>query len=168
MSYDLYLMPRPPAGTDPMDALEALEDEDERPPTPEEAQRNAKIEAALKEALPQLEDNRGDAALDGSVALMDPKGLEVDIDAQSGFINFPYWDSLDADQLQRDIDLVARIVREHTGWELYDPQQDAWTGPDDEGFEEAFDQGRQVIRDMAREDSQPKREPWWRRLTGKR
>ena len=81
-------------------------------------------------------------------------------------MTFPYWDSLDPDALSRDVARVAAVVAEHTGWRLYDPQQEAWIDPegDTSGFRDAFDHGRAIVRKVAAEHDTPARRPWWRRL----
>jgi hypothetical protein len=164
VSYDLYLMAEHP-GEDPMDVLERLE-EDERPPTPEEAARNERLGAALQAALPGLEDNAGDASVAGEVHLMDPDGLEVSVYVHSVAVTFPYWDSLEVPKLVADLEKVAAVVEEQHGWGMYDPQQERWIDPlrDADGLRDAFDVGRAAVRRIVAEQEQPRTTPWWRRL----
>ncbi len=128
-----------------------------------------RLGVALREAIPTLEDNAGDAAGTGEVHLMDPDGLEVTVYHHSGSVSFPYWDSLDTTALVRDLERVATVVGEHTGWRMYDPQQEAWIDPlrDADEFRYAFDHGRSIVPEMAAEDA-ASTVPWWRRLFRRR
>ncbi len=168
MSYDVYLLPERP-GEDPLDALERLE-EDDSAPTAEDAARAQRIAAALRAAIPALEDNAGEAAAPGEVHLLDPDGLDVSVYQHSAAVTIPYWDSLDTAALVRDLERVAAVVEDETGWRMYDPQQEAWMDPlrDVDGFRNAFDHGRAIVREIATEESAPAPVPWWRRLLGRR
>jgi hypothetical protein len=152
VSYDLYLLPER-AGEDPLEVLERLEED--LPASEDDRARVRALVAALRAALPALEDNTGDVAGANEAHLLDPDGCEVSVYPTSASVSFPYWDSLDAAALVQDLARVAGVVEEHTGWRMYDPQQEAWIDPlrDADGFRDAFDHGRAIIRDIAAEDS---------------
>jgi hypothetical protein len=153
MSYDLYLLPER-AGEDPLEVLERLEGED-LPASEDDGACVRALVAALRAALPGLKDNTGDVAGANEAHLLDPDGFEVSVYPTSASVSFPYWDSLDAAALVQDLERVAAVVEEHTGWRMYDPQQEAWIDPlrDADGFRDAFDHGRAITRDIAAEDS---------------
>jgi hypothetical protein len=163
VSYDLYLLPER-AGEDPLNVLERLDEED-LPASEGDRARVRALVAALRAALPALEDNSGDAAGADEAHLVDPDGFEVSVYPALASVSFPYGDWLDAAALVQDLARVAGVVEEHTGWRMYDPQQEAWIDPlrDADGFRDAFDHGRAVTRDIAAADNSPRR-PWWRRL----
>jgi hypothetical protein len=125
VSYDLYLLPER-AGEDPLEVPERLEEED-LPASEDDRARVRAVVAALRAALPALEDNTGDVAGANEAHLLDPDGFEVSVYPTSASVSFPYWDSLDA----------AGI----------DPLRDA------DGLRDAFDHGRAITRDIAAEDS---------------
>lgn len=74
---------------------------------------------------------------------------------------------------------MARAVGALTGWSLYDPQIEDLVDPSEGGdagaMREAFDGGRQVMREMIAEDRaatatapQEPRPSRWKRLLGRR
>ena len=153
VSYDLYLLPER-AGEDPLEVVERLEEEDLLASEDDRARVRALV-AALRAALPALKDNTGDVAGANEVHLMDPDGFEVSIYATAASVSFPYGDWLDAAALVQHLARVAGVVDEHTGWRMYDPQQEAWIDPlrDADGFRDAFDHGRAIIREIAADGS---------------
>ena len=163
MSYDLYLLPER-AGEEPLDLLERLEEED-LPASEDDGARVRALVAALRAALPALEDNTGDVGGSNEAHLMDRDGLEVSVYPTSAAVCLPYRGSLGAAALVQDLARIAAVVNEHTGWRMYDPQQEAWIDPlrDADGFRDAFDHGRAIVRDLTAASTAPAR-PWWRRL----
>lgn len=148
MGYDLTFFAEQP-GEDPEDTLERLEEEDdEHGATPEGAERAARLGVALREALPAMRDNAGDRAAAHEVHLLDEAGLEVSVYPRSVTVALPYWASTDHDRVLADLEQVARLVAEHTGWGLYDPQQERWIDVrrDRGGLRDAFEVGREAVR----------------------
>lgn len=172
MSYDLYLL-APVEGEDPMDTVERLEEADDRT-APGASDTIARLVEAIATDGTAYDRFPLD---DGSVQLMEEEGLDVTVHGNRVFITFPYWDSLDGERLTREIDRVARAVGAVTGWSLYDPQIEDLVDPSEGGdaaaMREAFDGGRQVLREMIAEDraatAAPETRPSrWKRLLGRR
>lgn len=151
MSYDLYLL-APVAGEDPMETADRLEEAD------------AAADPGARELIARLVEAIGADGTayerfpldDGSVQLMEEGGLDVTVHGNRVFVTFPYWDSLDEERLTREIERVARVVGAETGWRLYDPQVEGFVDPsedDDAGaIRDAFDGGRQTLRELVAED----------------
>lgn len=189
MSYDLYML-SPVAGEEPMATLERLEEQHDEAaaPDPDAAARNRRIADALLAARPEYEEFQIDleaiARADGVtveqasasqrfIELTDGDGLQITLDDDQASISFPYWESLDAAVLVREIDRAARIIGAETGWQLYDPQLDRFLDPERDAaeFRKAFGVGvRQVQRIVDEQDvnaSGSGRPSRWRRLFGR-
>ena len=122
MSYDIYAIPVAPGGS-VADAFEARSEREETqdeplPPTPEEAALRDRLAAALTGAGLDLEvahtDEQGDLQLDNGT-------MQIELSGRDAVLNFPYWDSLDREQLDRHVFGALRILREHAGWRAYRP-----------------------------------------------
>lgn len=159
MSYDIYAIPVAPGGS-VADAFEARSEREETqdeplPPTPEEAALRDRLAAALTGAGLDLEvahtDEQGDLQLDNGT-------MQIELSGRDAVLNFPYWDSLDREQLDRHVFGALRILREHAGWRAYDPQLDAELEEGDAGMREAFDAGVEAVE----------RPSLWQRLRGRR
>jgi hypothetical protein len=141
MSYDLFLF-TPVSDERPGDTVIRLEDEEEARETADPAgqRRNSRIADALLARGAGYEES----GWTGGIELMDEAGLQVLLRDQHVALNFPYWDSLDAERLAREIVAVAAAVAsEEAAWRLYDPQLERFIDPihDRESFLGAFGWG---------------------------
>lgn len=119
MSYDLEAFPLPP-GSDPEEALEALEEEEDvdRSPTEREREWMRGLAAALRAAAPELEA----AELDDVVELSQER-FEVSVFAGQAGIAIPYWfDGAEALEVLKLALGCASVLREAGGLAVWDPQ----------------------------------------------
>ena len=56
------------------------------------------------------------------IELYDEDGLQITLADDQASINVPYWESLDPNRLVEGIAKASNVIREETGWQLYDPQ----------------------------------------------
>jgi hypothetical protein len=152
VSYDLYLVPVSP-GEDPGEALERLEEE-----TPDSAalEQMGRIASAIQARLPQLERHEGD----GFVELDTPEGAnpyQILISANQVGASVPYWDDDErAEATYGELLGALEIVREQTGWSIYDPQLDRLVTTDDlSDILGIHAQGVAAVRSIAEEEKRP-------------
>jgi len=169
VSYDLYML-EPVPGEEPMDTVERLE---ERPPpaSPDRAVagRHRRIADALLALQPAYVESQEEPH---STELRDAEGIDVTLSADHAWINFPYWESLDAARLAQAIERAATVIGAQTGWELYDPQLERFIDPAQDAAElrEMFEVGvGHVQRITAEGEPAPavgRRPSLWKRLRG--
>jgi hypothetical protein len=159
------LCPQP--GEDPMETLERLEERVEAAaPDPVIAERNRRIADALIAANSNYteseikfdaiaEQNRISVeearAKHADIDLFDEDGLQIRLAAEQASINFPYRESLDPTRLAEEITKASRVIREETGWQLYDPQLEKFIDPvrDADEFAQAFGVGVRLVQQIA-------------------
>lgn len=169
MSYDLYLF-EPVAGEEPTETLERLEEREAgTSPGPAVAARNRRIADDLLAANSDYTEAPIAGAGD-ELELVDENGLQITLSDQQAWINFPYWESLDAERLAAEIATASRVIGEATGWRLYDPQLDRFRDPvaDADDFAKAFGVGVGHVERIAAEDAAGERPSFWQRLFGRR
>jgi hypothetical protein len=124
----------------------AEDDPENEPGTPEGAARRKELVAALLEVDPEFDvfespPDRGRPYVE-LTSLNDEQPAQFTVDEESFSINVPYWHS--GDDARRTLDAVwkvVRVVRDRTGWILYDEQLgkpvDIDAGPEQlvEGYE---------------------------------
>ena len=152
MSYDLYVLPVAP-GEDPADALERLEGAE---PDSEAGKQIDRIASAIQAKLPHLERFDGE----GFVELDAPEGsnpFQILISSNQVGAGVPYWDDDErAESTYRELLEALEIVREQTGWAIYDPQLDRVIGADDlPEILGTHAQGVEAVRSIAAEDARP-------------
>jgi hypothetical protein len=152
VSYDLYLF-APEPGVEPLAFLER-----ETPPDPAETVRMHRLAETVLATHPAFEQGLTRADF---IQIMADDGPEVGLQPASATITFPYWDSLDAEQLARDVDAVVAAIQAETGWKLYDPQLDRYieTLSGTPEFQARFDEGRAVVREATMSAPEPEPEP---------
>lgn len=173
----------PEPGVEPYEQLERLDaDEESSLQDPAILTRNRRLVEALRESDPRYEesqldydvlaDQQGTSVDDArlrnrSIQLMAEGGLEINLYDHHADISFPYWESLDAEALTRDIENAASIIASETGWKLYDPQLERFIDPANDAPEirAMFDVGREHIQKViAGEDRDSTAAPFWKRL----
>jgi hypothetical protein len=168
VSYDLYMLcPQP--GEDPMETLERLEEREEATtPDPVIAERNRRIADALIATSSDYTESEIKfdviAEQDGIsveearakhryVELMEEGGLHIALSEEQASINFPYRESLDPRRLAEEVAKASNVIREETGWQLYDPQLEKFIDPvrDADEFARAFGVGVNLVQQIASE-----------------
>ena len=161
MSYDINVFAVPP-GTSIEDAWEPIMEAEEAGEEPPPA------DPAVVEALRE----RGFAPVGGagdSPIQLDDGLISVMLDGTQAYLNFPYWNTTDAERLADRVFGVLALLHERAGWRAYDPQLDRELLPGDRAaFLGKFAEGVGIVEEIARGESptappEPKR-PWWRRL----
>ncbi len=143
MSYDLHAFRLPP-GTDPEDALEALEGGAGDPPTGQERDWMRTLGDALAAAVPALERTELDDALE-----LTDHHLQVNVYTDQAAISIPYWfDGEEAQTALAEALACARVLRETGELSVFDPQLDALIEPATpvEQLAEVYAQGREHVR----------------------
>ena len=172
MSYDLYML-RPQPGEDPMETVERLEEREEAAaPDPVIAERNRRIADALiatNSNYTESEIQFGVIAEQNGISveearakhryieLFDEDGLQITLSDEQASINFPYGEWLDPKRLAEEIAKASNVIREETGWQLYDPQLEKFidAARDADEFAQAFGVGVGHVQQIA---SQQERE----------
>ena len=169
MSYDLYML-GPVPGEEPMDTVERLEERPPRPP-PIAPRRSAtaasptRCSRCTRRTWSRHEEPH-------STELRDAEGIDVTLSDDHAWINFPYWESLDAARLTQAIERAAQVIATETGWELYDPQLERLIDPARDATElrEMFEVGVGHVQRIgaAGEPAPPvgRRPSLWKRLRG--
>jgi hypothetical protein len=152
VSYDLYVLPVAP-GEDPGEALDRLE---EAAPAAGAREQIDRIASAIQTKLPHLERSDGD----DFVELDTPEGsnpYQILISPNQVGAGVPYWDDDErAAATYRELLGALEIVREQTGWTIYDPQLGRAIGADDlPDILGIHAQGVQAVRSIAEEDARP-------------
>ena len=168
MSYDLYMLSTQP-GEDPMETLERLEEREETAaPDPVIAERNRRIADALiatnsnyTESEIQFDviaEQNGISVEEArakhrDIELMEEGGLQITLSDEQASINFPYRESLDPKRLAEEIAKASNVIREETGWQLYDPQLEKIIDPlrDADEFARAFGVGVSLVQQIVSE-----------------
>jgi hypothetical protein len=166
VSYDLMVLAIGPDG-DADAAFERLEETHDSAPDDEGRRRVAEIADAIMERFPHLE--RGDAG--DSVELTSPSEtpFQLLISHDQAGANVPYWGSGErAEATYRELLDALQIVRERTGWSIYDPQLGRVV---DEGdlveILGKHDEGVELVRSIASEREREERpRGLFRRLFG--
>jgi hypothetical protein len=109
------------------------------------------------------------------IELVDESGLQITLFDDQASINFPYWDSLDPKHLADEIAKASNVIREATGWTLYDPQLEKFIDPvrDADEFAQAFGVGVSHVQRIATKQSSAESASdvtpsFWRRILGRR
>lgn len=178
VSYDLHLF-EPQLDRPLMDQLEEL-DEAQRQKQPDEVvdARKRRLADALKSAHPRYEEEQLNYAalaehqgiseaearqLNRDINLFDGEGLEIGLGDQQAYLTFPYWESLDLDEIIARIEEAVSVIRlECPTWILYDPQLDRAIDPieSQDAIRLAFGHGsEQLQKALSR--------PLWKRLLGR-
>ena len=63
------------------------------------------------------------------IELMEDGGLQITLSDEQASMNFPYRESLDPKRLAEEIAKASNVIREETGWQLYDPQLEKFIDP---------------------------------------
>jgi hypothetical protein len=127
VSYDLYLLPLEP-GEDPEEALERLEEAEE---STADAAALRRLADAVQARFPQLDRHESDGSVE-LTSLDDSKPYQISIFGNQGGANVPYWhDDERADATYRELLEALDVVREHTGWSIFDPQLGRVIDPQD-------------------------------------
>src|ERR1700754_2492746 len=141
MSYDINLFAVPP-GTEIEAAwasvMEAEESGIEPPPA------DPALIAALGEQgfAPVAGADEGQVQLDDGL-------ISVMLDGTQAYLNFPYWNSTDAEGLADRVFAVVALLHERAGWRAYDPQLDRELLPGDrDEFLEKFAYGVGVVDEI--------------------
>jgi hypothetical protein len=168
VSYDLYML-SPQPGEDPMETLERLEEgEEAAAPDPVIAERNRRIADALIATNSNYTESevKFDVIAEQSgisveearakhryIELFDEDGFQITLSDEQASINFPYWESLDPKRLAEEIAKASNVIREETGWQLYDPQLEKFIDPvrDADEFAQAFGVGVSLVQQIASE-----------------
>ena len=168
VSYDLYML-SPQPGEDPMETLERLEEREEAAaPDPVIAERNRRIADALIATNSNYTESeiKFDVIAEQSgisveearakhryIELFDEDGLQITLSDEQASINFPYRESLDPKRLAEEIAKASNVIREETGWQLYDPQLEKFIDPvrDADEFARAFGVGVSLVQQIASE-----------------
>ena len=84
---------------------------------------------------------------------MEEGGLQITLSDEQASINFPYRESLDPKRLAEEIAKASNVIREQTGWQLYDPQLEKFIDPvrDADEFARAFGVGVSLVQQIASE-----------------
>jgi hypothetical protein len=181
LSYDLYLLD-PEPGVEPYEQLERLDAEElSASPDPAIQGRNRRLVEALRDADPRYEESQLNydvlaeqqgisvdeaKARNRSIQLTAEDGLEINLYDHHADITFPYWESLDAEALTRDIASASSVIATETGWKLYDPQLERVIDPaaDASEIRRMFDVGREHVQTFIAEQERKSNEPLWKRL----
>ena len=168
VSYDLYML-SPQPGEDPMETLERLEEHEEAAaPDPVTAERNRRIADALIATNSNYTESeiKFDVIAEQSgisveearakhryIELFDEDGFQITLSDEQASINFPYRESLDPKRLAEEIAKASNVIREETGWRLYDPQLEKFIDPvrDADEFARAFGVGVSLVQQIASE-----------------
>jgi hypothetical protein len=181
LSYDLYMLD-PEPGIEPYEQLERLDAEEQSAsPDPAIQSRNRRIVESLRDADARYEESHFSydvlAEQEGisvdeararfrSIQLTAEGGLEINLYDHHADITFPYWESLDAEALTRDIASASSVISRETGWKLYDPQLERVIDPATDGAEmrRMFDVGRERLQTIIAEEERKSNEPLWKRF----
>jgi hypothetical protein len=168
VSYDLYVL-SPQPGEDPMETLERLEEREEAAaPDSVIAERNRRIADALIATNSNYTESeiKFDVIAEQSgisveearakhryIELFDEDGFQITLSDEQASINFPYRESLDPKRLAEEIAKASNVIREETGWQLYDPQLEKFIDPvrDADEFARAFGVGVSLVQQIASE-----------------
>jgi hypothetical protein len=168
VSYDLYML-SPQPGEDPMETLERLEEREEAAaPDSVIAERNRRIADALIATNSNYTESeiKFDVIAEQSgisveearakhryIELFDEDGFQITLSDEQASINFPYRESLDPKRLAEEIAKASNVIREETGWQLYDPQLEKFIDPvrDADEFARAFGVGVSLVQQIASE-----------------
>jgi hypothetical protein len=168
VSYDLYML-SPQPGEDPTETLERLEEREEAAaPDPVIAERNRRIADALiatnsnytesEIKFDVIAEQNGISveearATHRHVDLFDEDGLQITLSDEQASISFPYRESLDPKRLAEEIAKASNVIREETGWRLYDPQLEKFIDlvRDADEFARAFGVGVSLVQQIASE-----------------
>jgi hypothetical protein len=165
VSYDLYML-SPQPGEDPVERLE--EREEAAAPDPVIAERNRRIADALIATTSNyteseikfdvIAEQNGISVEEArakhrDIELMEEGGLQITLSDDHAWINFPYRESLDPKRLAEEIAKASNVIREETGWQLYDPQLEKFIDPvrDADEFARAFGVGVSLVQQIASE-----------------
>lgn len=178
MSYDLHFF-KPVDGEDPHDTLRR-NDEGEPPlPTPEStARKNAAVKALLAsnpkletfhpdlDALAEIHDISPEAAAErfSHVEISEPEignGIQIILYDHCVDMSVPYWHSgPEAEAVLREMAGYARILMEHTGFRMYDPQSDGFLESPGDILKAAGVMGD--IADHLASGTLSAKKPWWK------
>ena len=168
MSYDVYML-SPQPGEDPMESLERLEEcEEAAAADPVIAERNRRIADALiatnsnytesEIKFDVIAEQNGISVEEARakhryIVLFDEDGLQITLSDEQASFNFPYRESLDAKRLAEGIAKASDVIREETGWQLYDPQLEKFIDPvrDADEFARAFGVGVSLVQQIVSE-----------------
>jgi hypothetical protein len=168
VSYDLYML-SPQPGEDPMETVERLEEREEAAaPDPVIAERNRRIADALiatnsnytesEIKFDVIAEQNGISVEEArakhrDIELMEEGSLQITLSDDHAWINFPYRESLDPKRLAEEIAKASNVIREETGWQLYDPQLEKFIDPvrDADEFARAFGVGVSLVQQIASE-----------------
>ena len=168
VSYDLYML-SPQPGEDPMETVERLEEREEAAaPDSVIAERNRRIADALIATNSNYTESeiKFDVIAEQSgisveearakhryIELFDEDGFQITLSDEQASINFPYRESLDPKRLAEEIAKASNVIREATGWQLYDPQLEKFIDPvrDADEFARAFGVGVSLVQQIASE-----------------
>jgi hypothetical protein len=168
VSYDLYML-SPQPGEDPMETVERLEEREEAAaPDPVIAERNRRIADALIATTSNyteseikfdvIAEQNGISVEEArakhrDIELMEEGSLQITLSDDHAWINFPYRESLDPKRLAEEIAKASNVIREETGWQLYDPQLEKFIDPvrDADEFARAFGVGVSLVQQIASE-----------------
>jgi len=169
-------------GIELYEQLERLNAEEQSAsPDPAIQGRNRRLVEALRDADPRYEESQLDydvladqqgisrdeaKARNRSIQLTAEDGLEINLYDHHADITFPYWESLDADAITRDIASSSAIIARETGWKVYDPQLERVIDPATDAPEilRMFDFGRARLQTIMAEEESKRNEPHWKRL----
>ena len=145
MSYDLHAFPLAP-GESPEEALDAMEDAEEHPPTEGERATMDQLTEALVEVESDFE--RFDA---GDVIDLSGPAVEVSVYARGASIGVPY--RYDGEALRSAFRLVlayASVLREVGHYAVWDPQREEYIDDQTsiEQLEAAYAPGREHVRGL--------------------
>lgn len=161
MSFDLYFVVPPGPGQTwdvAMDRLEVAAMENKAPTADDLAQWDR-----LTKALRPLLSNMYVSELENRRELDSDDLIQVGLSPGEVSITTPYWfDGVQAEKQVAKLRRVAALVEKETGLVAYDPQVGAaFLDTEPSASAQAFDQAREVLRDIgARRESKPER-PWW-------
>ena len=152
-----------------METVERLEEgEEAAAPDPVIAERNRRIAEALiatnssyteSEVKFDVIAEQSDISVEEArakhryIELFDEDGLQITLSDEQASINFPYRESLDPRRLAEEIAKASKVIREETGWQLYDPQLEKFIDPvrDADEFARAFGVGVRLVQQVASE-----------------
>jgi hypothetical protein len=158
VSYDLYML-APDAGGDPMGQITQMEGGAPRAPDPGGEAQARRVAEALRAADQRYEQSEFEFEGATAVGLIADGGLEITLWPDHASFNVPYWESLDADRITRDIATAASVIAGITKWRLYDPQLERFVDPqsDTVDMRSVFDYGRERLSEMIDDDANPVR-----------